>query len=434
MGCDMVVAVGPATENGHTLFATNRHGVPGSGMPLRLNPGRAFALGETVQTQSMPLPQARQTFTVLGSQPLNTWGYQHGINEHEVVAACATWQSKLASDQPGFAGTDLVRLILERCHSARQGFDLLTGLVSRHGQGRGVSAGRGSPENDHVFLLADAGEAYVVEAAGSAWASLECSRVRAVTDVGLIRQDWQRLSPGLAEAAITHGWWPDDGSKLDFSASLNVIPAGRESALRRWGRATLLLEEQSGHIDASVFRRLLADHYDGTNSEVDPLAPTGSCSICRHAGAGQATATTMSFIAELGRGPEHAPLAWCAFGPPCASIYLPLFLTGELPQGFGGEEPANLTRRFHQVQTAMSRDSESWNHFRHSLALFQARLDQQTEEFCAEVAILKGKGEQDLLGRQTGLFMQNLLEQVQAELQRFRVVPGPISHRATTRV
>ena len=432
MGCDMVVAVGPATENGHTLFGTNRHGVPGGGMALRLNPGRAFALGETVQTQVVALPQARQTFTVLGIQPLNTWGYQHGINEHEVVAGCAAWQSKLARDQPGLAGTDLVRLILERCRSARQGFELLTGLVSRHGQGGGMSTARVT-EKDHIFLLADPTEAYVVEAAGSAWASLECSRVRAVSDVGLIRQDWQRLSPGLAEEAIARGWWPDDGSKLDFSASLNVNPAGRESALRRWGRATLLLEEQSGHIDASVFRRLLADHYEETSSEVDPLAPLGSVSICRHAGAGQATATTSSFIAELGRAPENPPMAWCAFGPPCAGIYLPLFLNAELPEGLFGEEPANLARQFQNVQTAMSRDSDCWNQLRHSLSLLQARLDQQTEEFCAEAAVLKANGEQDLLRRHAGLFMQSQLEQLETELQRYQFVRTFVPEKVVAR-
>jgi len=423
MGCDMVVAVGAATENRHTLFGANCHGLPRAGMALRLNPGRAFALGETVQTQILPLPQARQTFTVLGNQPLNTWGYEHGINEFEVVAACSTWRSKLLCDQPGLTGTDLVRLVLERCRSARQGFDLLTGLVSRHGQCRVASGRRTNGEkpattgNDHIFLLADPTEAYVVEAAGSAWASLECMRVRAVSDVGLIRQDWQRLSPGLAEEAIKHGWWPDDGSKLDFHASLSAPPAGEESVLRRWGRATLLLEEQSGHIDASVLRRLLADHYE-TGAEVNPLARRGSLSLCRHAGTGQPTTTTASFIAELGRGPEHPPMAWCAFGPPCVGVYLPLFLDGELPGALSRvEDPLNPARRFHQLQTDIGRDRERWTQVRHSLALFQARLDQQTEEFCAEAADFKRNGEHNFLRRQAGLFMQNQLEQVDAELQ-----------------
>lgn len=433
MGCDMVVAVGPATENGHTLFGTNHHGVPGASFTLRLNPGRAFAVGETVQTQFLSLPQARQTFTVLGSQPLNTWGYHHGINEHELMTACAHWQSKLASEQPGLAGTDLVRLVLERCQSARQGFDLLTGLISRHGQGRGsTGAVRGLANNDHIFLLADPTEAYVVEAAGSAWAAVECVRVRAVSDVGLIRQDWQRLSPGLAEQAITRGWWPDDGSKLDFNASLSKNTTGHDSTLRRWGRATLLLEEQHSNIDLSVIRRLLADHYEGTSNEVDPLAPLGSLSICRHASPRQPTATTSSFIAELGRGPHHLPLAWCAFGPPCAGIYLPLFLAGDLPEALSHpENPANLARRFHQVQTNMSRNSERWNRFRQSLASLQVRLDQQTEEFCAEAATLKRNGEQGLLSRQAGLFMQSHVEQVQAELQRFQFV-SPLAETLLT--
>ena len=48
-----------------------------------------------------------------------------------------------------------------------------------------------------------------------------------------MRQDWERIARGLAGYAIGQGWWPDDGSKLDFAGSLNDQPVGRESALRR---------------------------------------------------------------------------------------------------------------------------------------------------------------------------------------------------------
>ena len=165
--------------------------------------------------------------------------------------------------KPGLTGPDLVRLALERCGSARQALDLLTDLLARHGEC-----------GDHNFLLADPHEAYTLEAAGRHWAAQEIHQVRAVGDAAVIRQDWYRLSAGLAGEAINSGWWPEDGSKLDFAGrpGRRASPAG--SALRRWGRTTRLLEEQNGHIDAAFLRRLLADHYDGTHFEVDPLEPT----------------------------------------------------------------------------------------------------------------------------------------------------------------
>jgi hypothetical protein len=34
-------------------------------------------------------------------------------------------------------------------------------------------------------------------------------------------QDWNRISPGLGQHAISQGWWPGDGSKLDFVGALS---------------------------------------------------------------------------------------------------------------------------------------------------------------------------------------------------------------------
>ena len=68
--------------------------------------------------------------------------------------------------------------------------------------------------------IADGSEAYVLETCGRYWALLECGHTRAVTDAALIRQDWHRLAPGLADFVIEKGWWQDDGSKIDFVRTL----------------------------------------------------------------------------------------------------------------------------------------------------------------------------------------------------------------------
>src|SRR5205085_6498552 len=129
----------------------------------------------------------RQSLAPLGCGPNGCWGYQHGINEQQVAAGCASWQTLSRSDTPGLSGTDLVRLMLERAASARQAVDVLTDLVQRHGQGNCAGQTDG---HDHVFLIADPREAFVVEAAGNFWAMQEIGQVRATGDVGVIRQDW----------------------------------------------------------------------------------------------------------------------------------------------------------------------------------------------------------------------------------------------------
>jgi secernin len=433
MASDMVVAVGTATVNGHTFFGCNSHGPAGACQTLTLNPGRAFALGEMVQAEHLQLPQARQTYTVLGGQPLNTWGYRLGINEHQLAVGCTSWCSKMPCAEPGLTGTDLVRLALERCRGARQAFDLIVGLLSRHGQGV-FSQGGGKGEADHIFVLADATEACVIEAAGSFWASVECNEARAVSDLGLIRQDWHRLAPGLAEHVIGKSWWPDDGSKLDFGASLAVDTTGTDSALRRWGRATLLLEQHNGRIDAAVLRRLLSDHYEGTRAEVDPLAPAGPTPLCRHATRANPSATNASFIAEMTAEADSVPMAWCAFGPPCMSVYLPIFLEGELPEALSrNSAPGSLWWRMQATVNAMREDGAHRARLRSSFAQVQARFDQEAEEFRIEAVALKRNGEQDVLRRQAGLFMQGHVEQLEAEFQRLQV-QGPVVESAAAAV
>src|SRR5205814_1889346 len=175
MGCDMVAALGRATVDGHTLFGHNSGQPGGRGQSLRLVRGRPFELGQTVRTQHLELPQARHTCTVLGSQPDGKWGYEHGVNEHGVVAGRAPLWTRLPAGC-GLTGGELVRLVLERAASACQAVDLLTDLVHRHGQAGSAAA----PASDNAFLIADAREAFAVETAGNYWVCQHVEEVRAL--------------------------------------------------------------------------------------------------------------------------------------------------------------------------------------------------------------------------------------------------------------
>src|SRR5262249_30737513 len=151
-------------------------------------------------------------------------------------------------------GPDLVRLALERAQGALQAVDLLTDLTSRHGQ----VAGPGEPPGTGCgLLLADRGDAFILAVCGRHWALQEIGQVRALGEVCHIRKDWDRISRGLADLAGARGWWECDGSKLDFAGAV-CEPGVNADALRRWGQATLSLEQHSGEIDRGYLRRLLA--------------------------------------------------------------------------------------------------------------------------------------------------------------------------------
>jgi secernin len=403
MGSDMVVALGRATADGHTLFGQNGSGPTGRCQPLRLTRSRSFAAGERLRTQYLELPQARQAHTVLGSQPNGCWGYDHGINEHQVAVGCVPLRATLTCPGPGLLGTDL-----ERGHTALQAVDMLTGLIERHGQGA-FSGCPAEVEHDNAFLIADPVEAYVVEAAGSHWVSQEIREVRAVGNARIVRQDWSRISQGLATHAIGQGWWPADGSKLDFAGALLEDRHVQASALRRWGRTTLFLQEQNGHIDLAFLRRLLTDHDNEDADELDVGgAKDDSLAVCRHGTGPNSPATIASFIGPLAADAQRPAMAWCAFGAPCLSVYFPVFLDGELPQPFseGVQGLGGQIRKDHR-RRALAREA---------FARLQIRFEQETEEFMKEGAELKQRGCLADFQRQASLFMEHNVEQFEEVL------------------
>jgi hypothetical protein len=417
MGCDMVVALAAATSNGQTLLAANCHRPVDEAQALRLVRGQAFAAGETVQAGTVQLPQPRQTCTVLAVQPERCWGYLQGVNECGVALAVADWQSRLKDDQAGLGSTDLVRLTLERSHSARQGLDVLTDLMLRHGQASSTPAGGVEGEGGHIYLIADGTEAFAVEAAAKAWAVQHIRHVRAASDVALIRQDWNRLAPGLADCAIAEAWWPGDGSKLDFVAALSAGPTDQAAALRRWGRMTVLVEQQSGRLDAAFLRRLLADHYEGTRCETDPWeGPTSQAPLCRHALFEAMTATAVSGVIELSRVAGRPPVYWVTLGPACLGIAFPLVLDGELPAAFGGEPPA-LWLRTKELLRFVGSERTRWLQLRKLLAPLQTRFEQDLDEFLGEAAILKEHAKLAELERLAGSLMQSHVERYEETAQ-----------------
>ena len=357
-----------------------------------------------------------KTFTTLGLQAAGEWGFRGGVNEHYVALGQTTIQTRLADPHAGLSGSDIVRLTLQRCSCARQAVDCVTDLVTRHGQGDG---GR-----DHAFLIADAGEAYVVETAGPHWAVQEIGAVRAVSDICLLRQDWDRLSHGLCDLAVDRKWWPLNGSKLDFAGVVAPEAGDHAAALRRWGQATLFLEQQSGRIDMGYLRWLLGNH---SESAVDSKALNAYAmerSLCRYPVDDSGPATAASLVVEM-TSPELAALAWCAFGPPGLSVYFPVFLDAELPPALTAASPATGCEMWQRLkQLSVQRDDASWREaLRQELTALQAHFDQQTKEALTEAAAMKKEGD-TALQRLLGTFMQANIERFE-EFWSTQVEPRP---------
>ncbi len=401
MASDLIVALGRATVGAATLFGANHYARTDRRQRLRQLAGGNHPPDEPVRTSYLRLPQARQTYTVLGQQPDGAWGLTHGINENQVAVGVTGWHSRLSGVGGGLTGTDLVRLALERSHSALHALDVLTDLIGRHGQCPEPGAGRGEP-SDNIFLVADRQEAFVLEGAGRHWAVLECREVRAVTDVALVRQDWQRIAPGLAALAIENGWWNGDGCKIDFAGCLDAQAPSHGPARRRWGRMTLALEQQNGAIDGPFLRRLLHGHHEGATASASRPTPAPL--------AGSFTATLSD--------PEDLALAWCAFGVPRAAVYFPVWLDGELPAAFGeiGADGIDVWQETQELRAAGADDPGLADR----LERLQATFEADVESFLPQLRQCKRQGDHTRLHNQATAMMQKHIALFARECRRQR--------------
>ncbi len=391
MASDMMVALARATSDQHTFFGHNCNRPRGEAVSLVRCPGRSFAPGEMVERPWVHLPQTRHTWAVLAGRAGDDWGYQHGVNEKGVAAGYTPIRTRLEAEAPGLSGPDFVRLALERATSACQAVEVLTDLIGRYGQG--AFAGMGG---DSAFLVADSREACVLEAAGRHWVVAEVGSVRAVTGASLLRQDWDRISRGLSDLAISRGWWPEDGCKLDFAGALGEAGPDHARELRRWGMATLRLEQHSGRLDAAFLRELLRD-------QADLLAPEG--------GAGGGPQTAASLLVRLGPAPGDLPVCWYAFGVPAASVYFPAFVIADLPGAFADAgRGCRLWQTLQAWQDECRRDPRLWARLHSGLAGLQERLDDHLHEMLPEANDLHRGGDAEGLARLAGSFLQHCVE------------------------
>lgn len=403
---DMVVALKEASAHGTTLFGLNHHAPASTLSAVRRLPGRICDAGEMVHTPTLALLQARQTFTVLGVQPIGTWGFSHGVNEHQVAVGITDWKSRLTDGSAALTGPDLVRLALERGHSAHHAVEVLADLLEHYGQSQAGGEG-------HIFLIADANDAFVLETTGRFWALLECGHTRVVTDVGMIRQDWRRLASGLADYVIEQGWAQDDGSKIDFMRCLGEPGGPTKHAQKRWGRASLALAQQQGAIDLHYLRRMLADHY----RENRDILPGNKCVL------------SSSFLIELPRN-EQPVIAWVAFGAPKVALYFPLCLAGELPTAFGEGIPASpsiqqRTQELHKVSQGADRAK-----LESMLDRLQTKFDQDVDDYLTKAHDFTQQGKPYLVGQAAAEMMQHHVELFDTE---YRCLLG-LEERAPNRL
>jgi secernin len=319
--CDTLCGPGP----GGMVFAKNSDRPVGE-VQLAVPFGRRPTAGCTLRTQYVSIGDTGAHAAFL-SCPTWLWGAEHGVNEFGVAIGnerVATVHQAAAA-RPRLIGMDLVRLGLERARSAEEAVDILGDLLTTHGQG-GIADAVHQEAYDSSFLIADPGQAFVLDTSGTDFAAAPFPRGTAISNRLSVGSDWTRassdLNPGDDFGRYRDPDAPTESADLRLSASRTFLAGRRDTAegLSAAATAAHLRDHGNGPWGAPG---------EGGPAQPPPVVATESgsgVSICMHGPGRSVTAASLIAVlpTDLAAG---APLcAYVALGSPCVSIYVPAFV------------------------------------------------------------------------------------------------------------
>lgn len=225
---DILVVLPPLTTDDCVIFAKNSDRPPTEVQEVVYYPPVDHEAGSKVHCTFIEIEQASHTYGIVLSKPAWCWGAEMGANEHDVcIGNTAVW-TKLC--HPGdheekLIGCDFVRLGLERAKTARESVDVITTLLSEHGQGGLCSEDHnfGQWTYHNSFVIADAHEAWLLETAGKFWAAKKVtSGFLATTNVLTIETDADLTSDNLAAQAQSCCVWKSEDGPFNFSKAFSA--------------------------------------------------------------------------------------------------------------------------------------------------------------------------------------------------------------------
>lgn len=269
--CDSFVALGNSTADGSVLLAKSADTEVNEAEHVVRFPRRQYRDGALVRVTHLNIPQARQTHEIILGKSFWSWGGEIGCNEHGVAVGNEAAFSNQKGGKDGVCVLDLLRLVLERSSSAREGVDVVAQHVETFGDG-GNCQMMGNFWFDSGLLVADREEAYVINAAGRHWAARRVADVMAISNRYQITDDWELSS-----------LQPINGRKPDFRAMFADEKREAEvGAVERETMALSMLEARKGHITVKDMADIL--RCVGDEDEYEVAADDRPTRVCMHAG------------------------------------------------------------------------------------------------------------------------------------------------------
>ncbi|MDD5014906.1 MAG: C69 family dipeptidase, partial [Atribacterota bacterium] len=319
--CDTIVALGPATEEGFTLFGKNSDREPDEAQNIIIVPHKEHDSNETIQCAYLTIPQASETARVLLCQPFWMFGAEMGANEYGVVIGNEAIFTRETPDKIGLTGMDLVRLVLERSQTARQALEVIIELLEKHGQG-GNCGYRFKLKYMNSFLIADKKEAYVLETVKTWWAWKKIKDVWSISNIISLQRDYDSCSEELIDNAVKKGYCKK-GEDFNFQKCYSAkFMTWAAKGAEREKRSRALLLRRKKRLTTRDLINILRDH--GENSQWTPNRGPGA-TLCLHSADKlfRRTQTVCSLIAKTGEGGQF--FYTTGVSNPCMSPFFPIF-------------------------------------------------------------------------------------------------------------
>jgi len=339
--CDTFVVMGSRTADGSVIFGKNSDREPNEAQALEVYPAADHAAGSRLKCTYIEIPQVARTHAVLLSRPFWMWGAEMGANEHGVVIGNEAVFTRVPyAREGGLTGMDLLRLGLERGATAREALQVVTAMLEEYGQGGNCGLTHGFYYHNS-FLIADLGEAWVLETAGRHWAARRVEGFYSISNRLTIGGEFDLSSDHLVSYAVEKKW-SRGREDFDFARCYSDFLYTRMSAAadRRACTTALAVNQQGGVTLAGAMAMLRAHGVDEAKPYRPDAALTGA-QVCMHAGFGpvRGSQSVGSLVARL--SPAGHTFWVSGTAAPCTSVFKPVWLESGLPEG----EPP-LTAKF----------------------------------------------------------------------------------------
>ena len=366
--CDTLCAIG----HDRTLFAKN------SDRPVsEVQLVESFASrpgGGRLHTQYTEIDDAG-AFALTGCRPEWLWGLETGVNEHRVAIGnekVFTVDDPYAVE-PALLGMDLVRLGLERGRTADEALEVMTDLLTRHGQG-----GVGDQTHDEPyfssFLVADPRRAWVLETSGRTWAARPVDRTAAISNRLTLGADWTRASYDVRAGTDFDTYRlaraPTGHADVRLAANRACLTAGSDALTPR------ILAAQMRHHGERPWGPPGGDPTSVSAPPATAMPDGTGVTVCMHVRGYQATASSM--IVELPSDASRPLRAWVALGSSCVSVYVPVFPPAGVPRELGDagvwKRLLSLRERVEAESTDAAADADALREIRAVLGPVEAEL------------------------------------------------------------